>query len=151
MGGKASRENGTKGGRPKGKKSAVTLARQAAQRAYLQREALTAERVLEEIRRLAFSDIRSLFDDKGNLRRLKELTPEQAAAIASVEVVTRNLTSGDDQLDTIHKLKVWDKPKSLEMLAKHFKLLTEKVEVTGDEELMRRLDSWKQRNAEAKR
>lgn len=125
----------------------VTLAREEAQRKYLEAEGLSAVRVLEELRRLAFSDIRSLFDEKGNLRRLKDLTPEQAAAIASVEVVTRNITAGDDQLDTIHKLKVWDKPKALEMLAKHFKLLTEKIEVSGDAELLSKLDAWKRQNA----
>lgn len=125
----------------------MTLAREEARRKYLEAEGLSAVRVLEELRRLAFSDIRSLFDERGNLRRLKDLTPEQAAAIASVEVVTRNITAGDDQLDTIHKLKVWDKPKALEMLAKHFKLLTEKMEISGDEDLMNRLDEWKRGNA----
>lgn len=93
---------------------------------------LSAARVLEEIRRLALSDVRSLFDADGNIRPLHELTAEQAACIAGVEVIIKNAKAGDGVTDTIHKIKVWDKPKSLEMLAKHFALLTERVEHSGD-------------------
>ncbi len=92
---------------------------------------LTATRVLEELRRLAFSDVTGLFDEQGNLKPIHTLTPEQAAAIASLEVVQRNLTSGDGHTDIVQKLKVWDKTKALEMLAKHFALLTERVEHSG--------------------
>ncbi len=92
---------------------------------------LTAARVLEEMRRVAFSDVRALYKDDGTLRAIHELTPEQSAAIASIEVVHKNLTAGDGQVDTVIKVKAWDKPRSLEMLAKHFGLLTEKVEHSG--------------------
>lgn len=93
---------------------------------------LSAVRILEELRRLALSDARGLFDEKGNLRPIHDLTDEQAAAIASVEVVKKNLTTGDGEIDTVIKVKVWDKPRSLEMLAKHFGLLIDKVEHSGD-------------------
>lgn len=93
---------------------------------------LSAGRVLEELRRLAFGDIRALFDEHGNLRRPQDWTPEAAASVAAFEVVQRNLTSGDGLNDTVIKVKSWDKVRSLEMLAKHFKLLVEKVEVEGD-------------------
>jgi phage terminase small subunit len=83
--------------------------------------------VLEEMRRLAFSDVTGLFDEQGNLKPIHTLTKEQAAAIASLEVVRRNLASGDGHTDVVQKLKVWDKTKALEMLAKHFALLTEVV------------------------
>lgn len=98
----------------------------------LEKAELTAARVLEEIRRLSFSDLRTLFDETGNLRPLHTLTSEQAACIASVEVVKKNLTAGDGQMDTVIKLKVWDKTRSLEMLAKHFALLTERVQHGGE-------------------
>ena len=92
---------------------------------------LTATRTLEEIRRLAFSDVRALVTETGNLRGLHELTPEQSAAIASVEVIIKNAAAGDDHTDTVYKIRQWDKPKALEMLAKHFALLTERVDVGG--------------------
>lgn len=98
----------------------------------LDRAELTAVRVLEEMRRIAFSDIQGLFDAAGNLKPIHELTPDQAAAIASIEVVKKNVAAGDGQVDTIHKIKVWDKPKVLDMLGKHFGLLIEKVEHSGE-------------------
>lgn len=92
---------------------------------------LTAARVLEEIRRLAFSDVRGLFDETGNLRPIKDLTDAQAAAIASIEVVKKNIVAGDGKVDEVYKVKTWDKTRTLEMLAKHFALLTERIEHAG--------------------
>ena len=120
----------------------------------LQTAELSAARVLEELRRLAFSDIRSLFDLDGNLRSIHELTAEQAACIASLEVIIKNAAAGDGHLDTVHKLKVWDKTRSLEMLAKHFKLLTEQIEVkdvTDPQALSTRVGSGRTRAAERNR
>ena len=108
--------------------SAKVLSEQAKR---LESADISATRVLEEIRRLALSDIRQLFDEDGNLRPLHTLSAEQAACIAGVEVIIKNAKAGDGITDTIHKIKVWDKPKSLEMLAKHFALLTERVEHSG--------------------
>ena len=96
---------------------------------------LTADMVLAEIRRLAFSDVRSIFDENGNLKPVHKLTADQAACIAGLEVVKKNVTSGDGKVDNVIKVKVWDKPKSLEMLAKHFALLTERIEHAGGIEL----------------
>jgi hypothetical protein len=44
---------------------------------------LTAVRVLEEYRRLAFIDLRSFFDEKGELKPPKEWSAEQGAALSS--------------------------------------------------------------------
>jgi hypothetical protein len=50
----------------------------------------------EEQRRVALSNVTSLFHDRGNLKSITDLTPEQAACLASVEVVKKNLTAGGD-------------------------------------------------------
>lgn len=92
---------------------------------------LSATRVLEELRRLAFSDLRKLFDEHGNLLSVHSLPDDMAACLASVEVVKQNIAAGDGHVDTIHKVKVWDKVRSLEGLAKHFGLLVEKQQITG--------------------
>jgi phage terminase small subunit len=86
---------------------------------------LTAARVLEELRRWRFGDIRALFDAHGNLKPLSTLTEEQASCIGGFEVLIKNAKAGDGVTDTIHKFKLWDKPKALEMLAKHFALLVD--------------------------
>lgn len=97
---------------------------------------LTAVRVLEELRRLAFCDMRGFFTEAGNLKPVNEMTPEQGSALAGMEVIIKNAEAGDGVTDRIHKFKVWDKSRALEMLAKHFGLLTEKVEHSGGLEIV---------------
>jgi phage terminase small subunit len=93
---------------------------------------LSATRVLEEMRRLAMVDLRGFFDEHGNLKPIKDLTADQGAALASFEVIKKNAEAGDGLVDTVHKFKVWDKTRALEMLAKHFGLLVEKMEHLGN-------------------
>ena len=89
------------------------------------------DRALREAASLAYSDIRALFDEHGNLLPVHQLPAHVAASIASVEIVKKNLAAGDGQTDTVHKLKLWDKSKNLEMLFKHLGLLTERIEHSG--------------------
>ena len=51
--------------------------------------------------------------------------------VAGLEVIKKNAAAGDGVVDTVHKVKVVDPVKALEMLAKHFGLLTEKLEHSG--------------------
>jgi len=113
------------------RKAEITALVSAGKAKQLEKADLTATRVLEELRRLAFSDVRSLFDAAGNLKPIHTLNPEESACIASLEVIIKNAQAGDGHMDTVHKLKVWDKTRSLEMLAKHFGLLVEKLEHSG--------------------
>jgi len=107
------------------------------------------DRALREAARLAYSDIRTLFDASGNLLPLQHWPDGIAAAVSAVEIVKKNLEAGDGHTDTVHKLKLWDKSKSLEMLFKHLGLLVDKVqlEVKGDAELLARLAEGRKRNA----
>jgi phage terminase small subunit len=90
---------------------------------------LTAERVLQEIARLAFFDIRKLVDNTGKPLPLSELDDDTAAAIVGLDVV--NVGNQDSGVGEILKFKLADKKGALEMAAKHLRLLTDKVEVTG--------------------
>lgn len=106
---------------------------------------LSATRILEELRRLALSDTRSLFDAHGNLRPIHMMTAEEAACIASLEVIKKNAEAGDGVIDVVHKVKLWDKTRALEMLAKHFALLTEVVKIDASDALVARLQSARRR------
>lgn len=97
----------------------------------LENAGITAERVLREMGRLAFSDVSRLFNANGSLKSLHELTPDDAACIAGLEVIIKNAEAGDGHTDKVHKIKVWDKSKNLEMLGKHFGLFAEKLELSG--------------------
>jgi hypothetical protein len=106
------------------------------------------DRTLRAAASLAYSDIRLLFDDKGNLKPIHKLPDSIAYAIAGVEVVKRNITQGDGVVDTIHKVKLWDKPRTIEMLMKHFGMLTEKVEITTNDQVVARLQAARKRGGE---
>ena len=82
---------------------------------------------IREAARLAYSDIRELFDDRGRLKPMKDWPEGLAAAVGSVEVVRRNIDSGDGHQDDVIKIKLWDKSRSLEILFKHLGLLTKRA------------------------
>ena len=67
---------------------------------------VSAGRVLEEMRRLAFCDIRTFFDEHGNLKPIAQLTAEQGSALASMEVIIKNTEAGDGKTHRVHKFKV---------------------------------------------
>lgn len=96
------------------------------------------DRALREAARLAYSDVRQIFDAEGKLLPVKDWPPELAAAVGGIEVVKRNVDSGDGRTDDVIKVKVWDKPRALEMLFKHLGLLTDRVEHSGHLEI-----TWK--------
>ena len=101
---------------------------------------LSAARVLEELRRLALIDARSFWDAEGRLKKPSEWTAEQGAALAGFEVLIKNAKAGDGQIDEIHKIKLWDKTRALEALAKHFDLVKDRIEVTGWDKLVAQLN-----------
>jgi hypothetical protein len=111
----------------------VEVAAAIAEKAAKQLDAadLTATRILEELRRLALSDRRSFYRDDGTPKPISELTPEQGSALMDVEVMIKNAAAGDGHTDTVHKFRLWDKPKALELLAKRFGLLEDKLAHSG--------------------
>lgn len=118
-----------------GKVSEAVAAGRTAQLAKL---GVSAERVKQRLALIGFQDIRQLFDEQGNLRPIHTLSDEAAAFVAGLEIIKKNAAAGDGIIDTVHKVKVVDPIKALEMLAKHFGLLTDKVDVSGAIEL-----SWR--------
>lgn len=79
---------------------------------------LTADHVLEELARLAFYDIRDLFDGTGKLKAITELDDVSRAAIAGIDV-GRSIT----------KIKLADRGQNLERLGRYFKLFTDRSEI----------------------
>ena len=96
------------------------------------RTEITADKVLQEIAKLGFADIRRVFNEHGQLLPVHMLPQEVAASISSIEVVTTRIP-GSDPVEVEHtsKIKFWDKRGSLELLGKHLKLFTDKVEISG--------------------
>jgi phage terminase small subunit len=97
---------------------------------------ISAENALKEIAKIAFFDIRKLFDETGSLIPIHKLEEDAAAAIASLDVVTK--MNGEHSV-CIVKIKLWDKNAALEKLGKHLKLFTDKLEHSTDDSLARLL------------
>ena len=77
---------------------------------------LTAERVLTEVGRLAFSDIRKLYREDGSMKPPTEWDADTAATVATFEVQTS--ANGV----TTRKVKMWDKVSALEKAMRHLGL-----------------------------
>jgi phage terminase small subunit len=87
------------------------------------RTEVAADRLLLELARLGFSDIRRIFDGQRRLKRPEDWDDATAAAISSVEVVTRNLGCGE--VMHLYKIRLWSKNDALDKLAKHFGMYEE--------------------------
>jgi phage terminase small subunit len=76
--------------------------------------------------KIALSDIRALFDEKGKLRPIHEWSDDIAAAVAGID--HRHRPRGG----TVRKVKLWDKNAALEKLMKHLVLLVDKTDHSGE-------------------
>jgi len=95
---------------------------------------ITADRVLQEIAKLAFYDPRNFFNANGTLKQVTELDDHTAMALGGMEINELWGPSEDgerQQIGVTKKFKLIDKGINLERLGKHLKLFTDKVENTG--------------------
>lgn len=111
------------------------------------RTGITADRVLEELGRVAFFNLAQCYDGKGQLIRPDQLPEDVARAIGSIEVDEIFVGRGDERelQGLMKKLKPHDKVKALELLGKHFKLFVEKVEIEYGEKLGEALKAARER------
>src|SRR3990167_1090139 len=125
--------------------AAPQVKRKAAERLI---DLIDPDRVLREAARLAYSDVRELIGPDGNLKPVKDWPDHIAAAVSSVEVTKRNLEAGDGVQEDVVKVRLWDKPKNIELLCKHLGLLVERLEVTNLDKFLALLDAGRARNAQ---
>jgi phage terminase small subunit len=109
-----------------------------AQQERSKRTGITADRVLQELARVAFFDIRKLYREDGSMRQPHELDDEAAAVLAGVDVVEM---AGGMKIDTedgpqhvpmyTKKAKIPDKVAALGLAMRHLGMLRDKVEHSG--------------------
>ncbi len=95
---------------------------------------LTADRVLKEIMKLAFSNMEdySLVGKDGNPHLdLSNISRDQFAAVTELTSETY-VEKGSKKTVKKAKIKLSDKTKNLELLGRHLKLFTDKVEHGGE-------------------
>ena len=91
------------------------------------RTEITQDMVLKELAKIAFLDIRKMYDDKGNLKYIHDIDEDTAGAIASIESVEEFAGYGQDreQIGYNKKVKMSDKAKALELIGKHLGMFKE--------------------------
>lgn len=101
------------------------------------RTKITADRVLAELHRLATVDIGGAFNDDGSVKELSEMDEDVRRAITGIEVIEYFEGCGPEreQVGVIKKIRMASKEKTLELLAKHLELLTEKFKHDLGEDL----------------
>lgn len=77
---------------------------------------ISRERVLEEYAKIAFFDIREIYNETGGLKPIKELSDEAAAALGGVETFAEK--GAGEELGTTQKVKIWDKRAALDSICK---------------------------------
>lgn len=91
---------------------------------------ITADRVLEEIAKLAFYDPRDLFNADGSLKPVTQMDDISRAAISALDVETK-AHPGGIILSRLAKVKLADKGTNLERLGRYLKLFTDRIEHDG--------------------
>lgn len=96
---------------------------------------LNAYKTMRELSRIGFSDLRRLFTEAGALRDPATWDDDIAAAVASIEVVTRQGAEtdadGNRAVEYVHKVKLWDKNSALDKIGRHLGMLVDRHEHTG--------------------
>jgi phage terminase small subunit len=92
---------------------------------------ISADRVLQELARLAFLDPRRFFDADGIARPITALDDDTARALAGMDVEELFEGRGDDrrQIGVVRKYKLADKKAALELLGKHLGLFVERLQI----------------------
>lgn len=99
------------------RKPYISSAIQKAMKKREDRTEITQDRVLEEYAKLAFFDPRKFFNDDGNLKNIVDLDDNTAACVAGVDVIT--ISSKENYVEQIKKIKITDKKAALDSIAKH--------------------------------
>lgn len=102
-----------------------------------ERVEVTADLVLAELLKIARVDLSQMYTERGELKNIHDIPEDVRRAIAGIEVDELWEGRGRDaqQIGLTKKVKLWDKPRALELLGKHLKLFTEVHEHRGLERL----------------
>lgn len=92
---------------------------------------LMAEKILLELFRCGNYDIAEAYDENGNLKPIHEIPEDVRRAIVSVETEQElgPEVDGEATMITVRKVKFADKARNNELLARHFKLLVDRIEI----------------------
>jgi len=99
------------------------------------RTEVTADRVIQELAKIAFLDVRKLFSPDGSLKAVHELDDDTAAALVSLDVRLTESESGE--ITKTARIKLADKRAALVDLGRHLGIFDVKREQEAENPLAR--------------
>lgn len=131
----------------------VKAAIEAQIKAQEKRTLVTADEVILELKRIAMVDIGKAYANNGELLPMHEIPKHIRKAIAGVDVDEIWDGYGEDREVIGHtkKLKMLDKVRALELLGKHLKLFTDKIEISDTTPMSDRMKAARERALAAKK
>lgn len=103
------------------------------QKKVMDKSEVTLERLLGGLIKIAESDIRDAFNADGSMKSIREMPDSLASAISAVDSdeLFEWKRNKRDQMGTVKKIKLWDKTRAYELIAKLTGLLIERRELAG--------------------
>jgi phage terminase small subunit len=114
---------------------------------------ITAEKVLEGLGELAFFDPRKMFNSDGSMKKITDMDDSTVHALAGMDVekLFKHFGKGQaEEVGTITKVRLADRGLNLERLGRHFKLFTDKVELSDPQAIVAKLQQGRARVAAMK-
>jgi len=99
-------------------------------RQILTERGITPNGVLSMIADIAKFDISEVFDENGRIREISEMSDVARRVVAGIDTFTVTAKDGES-FSTTSKIKLPDRLRALEMLARHFALLSDNVNLSG--------------------
>jgi phage terminase small subunit len=111
----------------------VSTAVQQAMKERETRTGITADRVLKELEKIAFFDIRKLYNEDGSMKLPSEWDDDTAAAMAGLETIEEFEGTGKARksIGFTKKAKTWSKDGALGLAMRHLGMLVDRQELTG--------------------
>lgn len=114
---------------------------------------IDSDRVLAELSRLAFSNIKGIFDGSDGLLRVVDLDDDMAAAVQSVKVTKKPSgeqdENGNQQYEDVVEYKLADKKSALDLLGKHLELFVDRskmdLNVTDETSMLEKMRKARER------
>lgn len=96
----------------------------------LAKSEVTIDRVISELANIAFSDVGEAFATNGDLKPIHEMPETIRRALSGIDVDQLFEGRGEDRehIGYTKKIRMWEKTKALELLGRHLKMFTDKIE-----------------------
>ena len=90
--------------------------------------------LISELRSLAFSNIKGMYDDNNCLLPIKDIPDSLCRAIAAIETdeIYMGTGSAREKVGETKRVKLWAKDQSIEKFMKHLGMFIERLEVKQD-------------------